>query len=694
MTAPSYLTTFVHEVEDLLERIEAAILALETAPGDSELINQLFRAFHTLKGSAGVAGVTPIAKFTHHVETAMDRVRSGAIALTPPLVSAVLASRDHVAALLATALGGPPIDAAVGDAIVAQLEALSGTPGAPAGAPATPIAALLPPAPSAVEAALRVDYLVNFTLTSAPDQAAALDIEPDAVVDGLRALGGCVVLSPPVLTGEDGAPPVWQFLVTTSHGEDAIHDVFIFIAGAGELHIERGLSEFGDDLPAEATSDEPAAEIAAAPAGPAAAASATATAATPAAAATPATAATPAAAAAPQPPRRAGKTESTVRVSSERLDLLVKLIGEMVITQSRLQQVCSQHPSAELTVPVESFERLIGELRDGVLSLRMVPIGTMFSRFQRLIRDLSGELDKEVELVTAGDDTELDKTVIDQLGDAVVHVLRNSMDHGLESPDVREAAGKPRKGTLRLTAAHEGTHVVLTIADDGRGVDLAAVRRKAEAQGLVEPGEVLSEQDTIALITRPGFSTAAAVTQLSGRGVGMDVVKRTVESLRGSLSIASRFGHGTEIRLTLPLTLAIIDGLLVEIDRDRFIVPMAAVTENLELTASDRDAYNGRNVVALRGELVPYIRLRELFHVTNTDPDLEKVVIVNVEGERVGLVVDRVIGSHQTVIQPLGQFYRGVDLFSGTTIMGDGRVAMILDLAGTVRVDRGSPHPA
>jgi two-component system chemotaxis sensor kinase CheA len=226
---------------------------------------------------------------------------------------------------------------------------------------------------------------------------------------------------------------------------------------------------------------------------------------------------------------------------------------------------------------------------------------------------------------------------------------------------------------------------VIAIADDGRGIDTAAVRRKAEAQGLVAPDDVLSEQDTLALITRPGFSTAAAVTQLSGRGVGMDVVKKTVEGLRGSLFIASTHGAGTTITLTLPLTLAIIDGLLVEIDRDRFIVPMAAVTENLELTRSERHASNGRNVVAVRGELVPYVRLRELFEIAANEHDFERVVVVTVDGQRVGLVVDRVVGIHQTVIQPLGRFYRGVDMFSGTTIMGDGRVAMILDLARTVR---------
>ncbi|HET7506707.1 MAG TPA: chemotaxis protein CheA [Kofleriaceae bacterium] len=677
MTPPSYLTTFVHEVEDLLERIEAAILALESTPGDAELVNQLFRAFHTLKGSAGVAGVTSISAFTHHVETAMDHVRSGALTLTPPLVSAVLASRDHVAALLAAALGGEPCDPRTGEALIAQLaELTSAIAPAPAAAPATPAPAAAAPALPEV----LVDYYVTFQPSVGAAELAALEIDPDALIGELRALGALHVLAPPTLTpDETGALSAWQFLVTTGRDEDAIHDVFIFIAGAGELRIERGLSEFVPDAP----------ELAGLPeldhAGPAASSGAP-----PAAQATSAAAA-PARTTAPAARRRApgASADSTVRVSSERLDHLVKLVGELVITQSRLQQAHSLHPSPELAGPVESLERLIADFRDGILGLRMVPIGTLFTRFQRLIRDLSGELDKEVELVTSGDETELDKTVIDQLSDAVVHILRNSMDHGFEEPDVRVAAGKPRKGTLRLGATHEGTNVVLTISDDGRGIDLAAVRRKAEAQGLIAPGEALSDQETIALVTRPGFSTAQTVTQVSGRGVGMDVVKRTVEGLRGSLAITSRSGQGTEIRLTLPLTLAIIDGLLVEIERDRFIVPMAAVTENLELSGDDRRAHNGRNVVALRGELVPYIRLRELFQIDDGGGSLEKVVVVSVEGQRVGLVVDRVIGSHQTVIQPLGRFYRSIGLFSGTTIMGDGRVAMILDLAGTVRAGNG-----
>lgn len=650
MAPPNYLVTFLDEVEDLLAKIEGAVLALESRPGDAELINELFRAFHTLKGSAGVAGVPTIASFTHHVETALDRVRAGELPMTPALVSVVLSSKDHVAALMAAVLGEATCDASTGAAIVSQLAVLMGTGGA------AQVQAPAPPPPAA-PAERRVDYLVEFQPRT---DLTELDLDPQAMVRDLEALGACTVLVAPQTTPDaEGAWPAWKFLVCTSHGQDAIKDVFIFVAGMGALQIDQGFSDFGLDEAGDAAPDQPAVQDS-----------------------TPVRARAVAATTLPTKRSSAG---GTVRVSAERLDQLVKLIGEMVITQSRLQQAYTLHPSADLAAPVESFERLISDLRDGVLGLRMVPIGSMFTRFHRLVRDLSGELSKDVELVTEGDDTELDKSVIDQLGDALIHILRNSMDHGLEAPDVREAAGKSRTGTLRIAASHEGTHVVIRIIDDGRGIDLAAVRRKAIAQGLIREDEELGEQETIALVTRPGFSTAAAVTELSGRGVGMDVVKRTIESLRGSLAITTQAGAGTTIKLTLPLTLAIIDGLLVEISGDRFIVPMAAVTENLELTRAERYAHNERNAVAVRGELVPYIRLREVFEMSEHDGTHERIVVVTVDGHRVGLVVDRVVGLHQTVIQPLGQFCRSVDLFSGTTIMGDGRVAMILDLASTIR---------
>jgi two-component system chemotaxis sensor kinase CheA len=384
--------------------------------------------------------------------------------------------------------------------------------------------------------------------------------------------------------------------------------------------------------------------------------------------------------------------ESTVRVASERLDGLVDLVGELVITQSRLQSASENGAPGILTASIEAMERLIGDLRDRVLAMRMVPIGATFKRFTRLVRDLSSELGKPVEFVTEGDETELDKTVTDQIGDALVHILRNSMDHGLESPDARTAAGKPAQGTLRLSARYEGASAIIEVRDDGRGIDPVVIRRKAEAKGLVSPTATLTESETLGLIMLPGFSTAESVTHLSGRGVGMDVVKKTIESLRGTISLSSKPGVGTVISLSLPLTLAIIDGLLVQIGGERYVVPMGAVLENLELMRSERSLANGRNVVSVRGEMVTYIRLRELYGFDDDGPALQRIVVVAHDGQRVGLVVDRVLGSHQTVIQPLGRMLRGTELFSGSTILGDGGVAMILDINGTIEADGASKN--
>jgi two-component system chemotaxis sensor kinase CheA len=319
----------------------------------------------------------------------------------------------------------------------------------------------------------------------------------------------------------------------------------------------------------------------------------------------------------------------------------------------------------------------------------MMPIGTTFTRFKRLVHDLSAELGKEIDLVTDGAETELDKTVLDQLADPLVHLIRNSIDHGIEPVEERLRSEKPRRGVVRLAAVHTGSNVVVSIRDDGRGLDKNRILAKAVSKRLVQPDAPLSDKEIFNLIFLPGFSTAEQVTNVSGRGVGMDVVKRKIEALRGSISIESEPQKGTTISLTLPLTLAIIDGLLVEVGSDQFIVPMSLVAENVELHRSERLRKNGRNVVTVRGELIPYIHLRETFGTHANQAEIEKVVIVQHQDQRVGLVVNRVLGSHQTVIQSLGSFYGNVNLFSGATIMGDGRVALILDLAGLVRfVDR------
>jgi two-component system chemotaxis sensor kinase CheA len=377
--------------------------------------------------------------------------------------------------------------------------------------------------------------------------------------------------------------------------------------------------------------------------------------------------------------------EATVRVPSGRLDQLVNLVGELVMNQSRLMQAASLVGASELDGPIQENERLVAELRDDVLGIRMLPIGAIFGRFRRLVHDLSAELGKEVDLVTEGEETELDKSILDQLGEPLVHLLRNCVDHGVEPADVRVANGKPRRATIRLRAVHTGSEVVVSIQDDGRGINREAVRAKAIERGLITPETVLSDKELINLVLLPGFSTAAQVTNVSGRGVGMDVVKRQIETLRGTLTIASDEGRGTTISLGLPLTLAIIEGLVVQVGSDQFIIPMALVTENIDLDRTERARSNGRNVTAVRGELIPYIDLREEFHVDGEPPLIEKVVIVQHEGERVGMVVDHVIGTHQTVLQSLGRFLRNVKVVSGATIMGDGRVALIMDIPAVVR---------
>jgi two-component system chemotaxis sensor kinase CheA len=377
--------------------------------------------------------------------------------------------------------------------------------------------------------------------------------------------------------------------------------------------------------------------------------------------------------------------ESTVRVPSARLDRLVNLVGELVMNQSRLAQAALLAGTPEMANPVQEMERLVAELRDDVLSIRMLPIGTIFGRYRRLVHDLSAELGKEVDLVTEGADTELDKSILDQLGEPLVHLLRNSIDHGIESADQRVELGKPRRGTVRLSAAHMGSHVVIRIEDDGHGINRQAVRAKAVDKKLIAPEADLSDRELLNLILLPGFSTAERVTNVSGRGVGMDVVKRQIDALRGSLTVASEEGKGTRIALSLPLTLAIIEGLIVQVGGDQFIIPMAAITENVELEHTQRMQKNGRNVVVVRGELIPYIDLRAAFQVEGDAPEIEKVVIVHHGDDRVGLVVDRVLGTHQTVLQPLGKFLRNIEVVSGATIMGDGRVALIFDIAAVVQ---------
>jgi two-component system, chemotaxis family, sensor kinase CheA len=699
MTLSNFAATFLQEAEELLRQVESAALELEAEPANLDLVNRLFRAFHTIKGSGAMFGFNAVVAFTHHVETALDHVREGRVPATPTLVSLVLAAKDHIQALL-EADGAESAPDPAGDELAARFEALYRTPSRAAAALRAPSES--PPASDAVSAPLsaRVEvYRIFFELSPG---ALTIGVDPACILRELCDLGPCTfhvgdANPPPASELGPGASLRWELTLATDKPPAAIRDAFIFVEDLAEIRIERS------DVPAASAPPT----VAPAPVAPVPVAPAPVVPTRP----EPAIAAPPVeptvaqdgaprsakAGSAPEAPaaKRSAAQQSTVRVPSERLDQLVNLVGELVINQSRLTQAFAAGGTTETAGAVESMDRLIAELRDSVLGIRMMPIGSTFSRFQRLVRDLSAELGKEVDFITEGAETELDKTVIDQLGDPLVHLIRNSMDHGLELPAERVQKGKPSRGRLVLSASHEGASVVITIRDDGRGLNGAALRAKAEAKGLISPDAHLTEQETFDLVFLPGLSTARAVTNLSGRGVGLDVVKRTIDDLRGSIRLSSVPGQGITTRLTLPLTLAIVDGLLVELDGDRFIIPMAAVLENVELTRSERHSKNGRNLINVRGELVPYVRLRELFEARGPELPFEKIVIVSVNGQRLGLVVDHVLGSHQTVIQALGPFYRDVELFSGTTIMGDGRVAIIIDLAGVVRhVERSAPQRA
>lgn len=670
--------TFRNEAEDLLIQIEEVALSLGRGSDKDEAVNRLFRAFHTIKGSGGMFGFAAVADFTHHVETLLDAVREGRGKLTSEMVAVLLAARDHIGTLLAADPNGPPVSG--GEQIIAACQAL--IPGG--GDPVPPPVAETVPAPeSGAMATYRIFFRPNCNLMVA-------GTDPRLLLDELRALGSCLVeadsaaLPPLEEMQPDGCYLVWRIELCTDRGITAIRDVFMFVEDGAELRIDEAAS---------ASPPPPARLLPAAPPVPVAVSEPE-----------------PPVAEVPLPVSRAeapvpavvlpqgnkagtvaGGKSAPVRVASERLDLLVNLVGELVMTHSRIAQAASRSGNELLVTPVEDLERIVGSIRDAVLGIRMMPIGSTFSRFKRLVHDLSAELGKEIDLQIVGEDTELDKTVLDQLGDPLVHLVRNAVDHAIELPEERERQGKPRRATITLSAVHSGAHVVVSVIDGGRGLDLEAIRAKAVERHLIAPDASLSEREVVDLIFQPGFSTAKQLTSVSGRGVGMDVVRRQIEALRGGIQVTTVRGQGTTVALSLPLTLAIIEGQLVEIGHDQFIVPMAAVAENVELEPEQREQNNGRNVVAVRGELISYIRLRELFELRGPAPTIEKIVIVHHEGRRVGLVVDRVLGSHQTVIQSLGRYYRNIDVASGATIMGDGRVALILDLGGLIRTANRFP---
>lgn len=683
--------TFRQEAADLLATLETTLLDLEETPDDRDLIDQTFRCLHTLKGSGAMFGWEALAAFTHHIETAFQKVRDGVLKASRDLVTLTLAALDHIQMLLEQP---EQADRVRGDALLAAFADL-------ATAASDRSSSSKPSLPSQRKSGRSADAGPErvFRIHWRPGHdVLALGGNPLLLLDELRALGKCAVTpitdQIPTLEALD---PVrcylgWDIVLTTSADRTALDDVFIFVADQSELVIDEipvtaeALPRLGEILVKRGdvqvadveealgqqqrlgallvqsgkVSEERLASALGEQHHLHEAAKA----------------------------HESAASSSTIRVPAERLDSLMDQVGELVIAQARLQQTTVNADNPLLKSITEDIGRLAAELRDTTMSVRMLPIGTLFGQFRRVVRDLSRELNKSVELTTAGEDTELDKTVIESLKDPLVHLIRNAIDHGIDTAEQRQAQGKPTAGRVHLSAVHSGAQVLITIEDDGRGLNRAAIRAKAEEHDLLQPGQEVTDSELFACIFEAGFSTAAAVTSVSGRGVGMDVVRRAIENLRGSIDVASVAGKGTSITLKLPLTLAIIDGLLVQMENERYVVPLSAVEECVELTRREEEHSGGRGFLNIRGEIVAFIRLRQLLGVPGAAPDIQKVVVVALGESRVGLVVDQVIGQYQTVIKSLCRLHRDLEGFSGATILGDGSVALILDIPHLLKFAR------
>jgi two-component system chemotaxis sensor kinase CheA len=660
--ADQFKIAFREEGREVLVDLESALLELNGNRGDRELVGRVFRALHTMKGSGAMFGFEDLATFTHNLETAFDEVRNGRLAISSELIDLTLAALDQIRAMLEEGVGeAAPADPAACAEILAKVRHLTGKPEnhPTKSKTALPKAGLEIRTETDSEAATGQarEWAIHF----APGPDFMLNgANPLLLLHELKQLGGLAVRA-----SMAAVPPLgeldpercyisWEMVLATTAEHDAIRDVFIFVEDSCELSIE----------PVSSSAEESAE-----------AASAAAIAAELTAKALEESRATSGGRRTYDKPDIA----SSLRVPAAKLDQFVDLVGELVTVQARLSEIAARCDDPEIAAVSEEVERLTSSLRDNSMNIRMMPIRATFEKFRRLVHDLARDLGKNVELTIEGADTELDKTVIDQLGDPLMHLIRNSMDHGIETPAVRAERGKSLTATIHLSARHSGASVLIAVADDGGGINAEAVRNRAIERGLAAAGAELTESEIFALLFQPGFSTAKQVTDVSGRGVGMDVVRQRVDSLRGSIDVASKPGEGTSVTLRLPLTLAIIDGLLVSIGDASFVLPLANILECIELTSADIERANGKHIADVRGEIVPYIRLREYFDIRTPKPEIEQIIVVATEGGRYGFVVDRVLGNRQTVIKNLGRFYRHVKVVSGATILGNGMVALILD---------------
>jgi two-component system, chemotaxis family, sensor kinase CheA len=638
---------FFEESLEGLDAMETALLALDEG-GDAELVHSIFRAAHSIKGGAATFGFPEMAAFTHEAESLLDQVRDGRRAIDKVIVELMLRTVDCLRGMFDRAQGGQPLADTQSEALKQELAAAVGH--------SVPAAA----SKAAVKTAASSGWVIQFR----PHKSMlAGGNDPLRLLRELAALGELVVEAQydrlPAWSALDPAECHlgWRLELTGSATREAIASVFEWVEDECDLSVE----------PLVAAAAAPVPVVAA-----------------------------PAAASAPSGNARTAAASSndagSVRVAIDKIDSLIDLVGELVITQAMLDQFREEFDPSRLTLLQEGLAQLARHtrsLQESVMGIRMLPIGSVFNRFPRLVRDLSQKLGKQVKLDMVGEHTELDKTVLEKIGDPLVHLVRNAIDHGLETPEKRRASGKGDVGTLCLEAFHRGGSIVVEIVDDGAGLNRDAIIAKALQKGLIKSGENITDDEVGELIFQPGFSTAAVTTDLSGRGVGMDVVRRNVVDLGGTVGIKSRPGAGTTFTITLPLTLAIIDGLTTAVGDECYIVPLVSIVESIQLPADAvRTVTGGGELFRFRGEYLPIIRLHEQFGCANARQKVEEglVIVVESDGTQVGLFVDELIGQQQAVVKSLEANYRRVDGISGATILADGSVALITDVAGLIRM--------
>lgn len=710
MNLDDALQTFIVESRELLQDMEDALLRMENEPADPDTVNAIFRAAHTIKGSSGLFGLDDVVAFTHVVEGVLDKVRDQELEITGDLVALLLTCSDHIGALVDEVAAGAercsPEKLAISEQLMAQLNVFLG---AGHGSQSSAVS-LSQPVDHVEIASGRVVDTDNWhiSLRFGPD-VLRNGMDPLSFLRYLGTLGEIVGITTlfdalPVAAELDPESCYLGFEINLKSNADkaAIESAFEFVRDDAVIHIlppHTRISEYINlirDLPEDdmllgqilvqcgtltqnelqqALQEQEAAEDAPRHIGEILLETGVVQ-----------PEVVEAALEKQQQTKEAkSRQQQMIRVDAEKLDHLINLIGELVIAGAGANMVAGRTGMPDMLEATSTMLRLVEEVRDSALTLRMVQIGDTFNRFQRVVRDVSRELGKYIALVIRGADTELDKTVVEKIGDPLMHLVRNAMDHGIETAEVRVANGKSAQGTLNLNAYHESGGIVIEVSDDGGGLKRERILAKAIEKGIVSASQQLSDQDVFKLIFEPGFSTAEQVTNLSGRGVGMDVVRRNIEALRGTIEIDSTPGNGTTMRIRLPLTLAIIDGFLVGVNKASFVVPLDMVIECIEMSEQDRQAMSERNYVNLRGEVLPFVNLREHFSIEGEASRRINIVVVQYAGQKAGLVVDALLGEFQTVIKPLGRIFEHLQGIGGSTILGSGEVALILDVPSLIQ---------